>query len=393
MCQCLQGPRARVIPMFLLVSVLCWCALHSQASSVGSAAYIAPAQRLAKIDQHICAIFNGSVSCWGQDDGGALGYFTDEHEADTSSYDAVGTGFNVKRTGPYSYTSDTYTFNFKRYVPNDFTCTRRPGENPLNFSSTLGSAVSVHASSVSLASNRQTVMCALFSLGGVVCWGNSVQDLGVEDTSPLHPNAGGDPSSFVPVDFGTAPVTGHPMSMPVTAVALARGGGHSCIIRWDGKMQCFGENDFGQLGYGHTNTVGDGAISVSAAGPLELWDQSSPVVQIGLGNTFTCALLASGRAACWGEYNTYVNYLGQDFGTANLKIGGSSSHSVANLQPIVFGTPAELGAQLSVAALHSCMLTTSGHVYCWGRNQWGQLGLINGGALPPPRFPREYKPH
>lgn len=171
--------------------------------------------------------------------------------------------------------------------------------------------------------------CALTTTSGVLCWGGgSFGQLG----------NGVFATSLVPVA-----VNG--LSSGVTA--LAGGYSHNCALLGNGTVQCWGKNDYGQLGNGaQTNS----ATPVTVSG-------LSGVVAIAAGTYHSCAVLASGVAKCWGQ-----NMLGD---------GGSSS--TPRLTPVtVLGVSGATG--ISVGVSHSCAVLGSGGVQCWGGNIYGQLG-------------------
>lgn len=67
----------------------------------------------------------------------------------------------------------------------------------------------------------------------------------------------------------------------------------------DGKGYCWGVNDAGQLGNG---TV-DESSKFHSPGPINGAPLGNePVVDIGSGGDFACAVTASGKVYCWGSH-------------------------------------------------------------------------------------------
>ena len=163
----------------------------------------------------------------------------------------------------------------------------------------------------------------------------------------------------------------------VTAKQLVLGDAHACVILTTDAVKCWGSNSHGQLGIGSTTDVGSGgsSTSVCAAASVALWD-ASPPVQVSAGDSFTCALLRSGRAACWGRYTRVVPVLGVDLGESDMSIGDSAGET-AGLTPIVFGDASTLVTQISSASVHSCAISTTSQVYCWGFRGDGRLGKVS----------------
>jgi alpha-tubulin suppressor-like RCC1 family protein len=69
------------------------------------------------------------------------------------------------------------------------------------------------------------------------------------------------------------------------------GSGHNCILTKDGKVKCWGENWFGQLGNG---------TSDNSASPVDVSGLGQKAVQLSTGAGHTCALLSNGVVQCWG---------------------------------------------------------------------------------------------
>jgi alpha-tubulin suppressor-like RCC1 family protein len=59
-----------------------------------------------------------------------------------------------------------------------------------------------------------------------------------------------------------------------------------------GRVRCWGDNQYGQLGYG------DFAERRTPNGDVDL---GGPAIGIAAGHSFTCALMADGRVRCWGD--------------------------------------------------------------------------------------------
>jgi alpha-tubulin suppressor-like RCC1 family protein len=90
---------------------------------------------------------------------------------------------------------------------------------------------------------------------------------------------------------------------------------------------------------------------------------------IAAGSSASCGLTSSGEAYCWGEND--VGQLGTIGGPASLKAIPVQSAGVRF-------------TQLSSSADYTCGVATTGVVYCWGSNEYGQLGITDGRMLPTP---------
>lgn len=134
--------------------------------------------------------------------------------------------------------------------------------------------------------------CALLSDGKVKCWGNNGSgrlgygDLQSRGTKPE------DMGDMLPtVDLGVGKL----------AKAISVGNAHSCALLTDGSVKCWGLNDKGQLGQGDVEYRGDepGEMGDMLA-PIDLGTGKSAVA-ISAGLAYTCAVLNDGSVKCWGD--------------------------------------------------------------------------------------------
>ncbi len=147
----------------------------------------------------------------------------------------------------------------------------------------------------------------------------------------------------------SSPVSISAPASPWTDMAI--GAAHLCGVDRDGRAACAGDNTAGQLGDG-TN---ESRTHFAFVQPPE----TAFFVQAAAGSDFTCALDDSGHAWCWGA---------NDFG----QLG--TGHSGANPVPARVDHESPFHA-ITAGNFHACALDVSGNAWCWGRNENGQLGI------------------
>lgn len=189
--------------------------------------------------------------------------------------------------------------------------------------------------------------CALLAGGELKCWGrNQAGQLGYGHTDQI-----GDDET--PADVGTIPVGGKVFD-------VSAGRSHTCALLDEGRARCWGWNQYGQLGYGHTTNVGDTNLPEDA-GDI---DAGGKILQISAGGLHTCALLEGGRVRCWGD-----NRFGQ-LGYGHRRIVGDDDVP-ANSTDLHLGGPA---VAIEASNYHNCALLEDDTLRCWGLNNFGQLG-------------------
>ncbi|PKN22879.1 MAG: hypothetical protein CVU65_14635 [Deltaproteobacteria bacterium HGW-Deltaproteobacteria-22] len=207
----------------------------------------------------------------------------------------------------------------------------------LGNSSTIDSQIPVQVSTISSGATMVSVgrshSCAIVS-GAIKCWGNnSYGQLGDGST-----------------DMSTKPVAVTNMTSLVTRISA--GQYHTCAVK-SGSAYCWGRNANGQLGNGTTS---------NSSVPFGVTSMSSGISMISAGYNHTCLVKTDHSSYCWGS-NTY----GQ--------LGDNST--TQRLLPVPVASGMTGGSIISAGGNHTCALTTTGAVYCWGYNSSGQLGIGN----------------
>jgi alpha-tubulin suppressor-like RCC1 family protein len=280
---------------------------------------------------HSCALqAAGTVRCWGGNSRGELGDDTTTDRGYSEAVTALGNAVAV--TGGFTYTCALLADGTARCW--GFNDHGQLGSGSIGGQVNLPVTVRNLSNAVAIAAGDDHA-CALLASGAATCWGrNDFGQLG---------NSG--PQSGSPT---TVPGTGG-----FTARDVAAGRDHTCAVRANGLVVCWGRNDSGQVGAGTTAGI---ALSPVAVPNL------SNVTAIAAGDAHSCALLANGRVRCWG-----LNTSGQ-LGD-NSTTSSSTPVDVFNLSNVV-----AIAAGGALASSHTCALQSDGRVQCWGANGSGQLG-------------------
>ncbi len=219
-------------------------------------------------------------------------------------------------------------------------CWGMNSNNQLGNGTAVGSAIPVQVpglTEISQVASSLNMSCAIKEGDrSVWCWGSSNRFL-LGNGSPYGYGSGGSPPVQISGLSGVAQVT--------------LGDLHSCAIKqMDGSIMCWGSNSFGNLGNG--NRI-DSNIPVQVSG-------LTGITQVAPGVTHTCAIKqADGSIWCWGS---------GAFGVLGNGVSISSN------------TPVQVNGilgitQLTHNAFHTCGVKSSdGTVWCWGFNQYGQIG-------------------
>jgi alpha-tubulin suppressor-like RCC1 family protein len=144
---------------------------------------------------------------------------------------------------------------------------------------------------------------------------------------------------------------------------VSTGAYHTCGLKMDGTVKCWGRWNEGQLGRGTTNNSG-GYNQV----PVAITNLAN-VVAIATGAYHTCALLVDGTVQCWGR-NT------------EAQAGGGGFNNFSAPTPVMLYGGSGLG--IAAGGYHSCVLVNDGSVKCWGYNHDHEIADLPYDAIVPP---------
>jgi alpha-tubulin suppressor-like RCC1 family protein len=271
--------------------------------------------------QHLCGLTaTGAAYCWGANTYGQLGDGTTTDKLEPTrvvgglSFAAISAG--ILHTCGVTTTGVGYCWGVNSGSIGDGTTTDRIVPTP------VAGGLTFRQISVGF-----YYTCGVTTAGQAYCWGGNAY-----------------------FNYTTRPI---PIDLGLTFASVSASWTHTCGLATNGTVYCWGNNQVGQLGDGTTKGRQN---LIPVAGGLTFITVSS-------GNDgYSCGVTTSGSAYCWG-----LNAYGQlgDGTTANKLVptvvsGGLTFVSVA--------------ASTSPDGAHTCGLTTSGAVYCWGLNDHGQLG-------------------
>lgn len=234
---------------------------------------------------------------------------------------------------------------------------------------------------------------SLIGVRGVASRSQNTCVLGSTDVRCWGPNALGQIGDNTQVDRRSPTI----VSTLSTMVQVASGGAHSCAVMPDRTLRCWGANGQGQLGIGNFDAFRLTPVTVPGF---------TDVVEVQTGLTHTCALKVDGTVWCWG-FNDRGQISGTQTASnrpqrifdipAAHAIGVGNYHSCAvttdrelwcwgdgqsgqigNGQARIERTPVKVNLPNVVAfaggALHSCAINQNRALYCWGANPEGQIG-------------------
>jgi alpha-tubulin suppressor-like RCC1 family protein len=275
---------------------------------------------------HGCALLSdGHVACWGDNDFGQLG--TGEQNADESrpiqATAVTGAVFDVS-AGESATCAIAADRTLQCWGWNGFDqLGTKNNQNaailsPMRPADVGNNVVAFDlskeaASSMSCAISHQTVQCYGRRTGG------TLQELGIAEGL-------------------------------VSPIQVKVGIGHACALEASGTLKCWGYNSHGQIGDGTTK---------STEKPVAVLEH---VVSLGLGRNHTCAVTLGGLLYCWGD-------------NAHGAVGNGMT-SAFEAKPSLVQKLSDV-RQVTAAGEFTCAQTADSKIWCWGRNDSGQLGVAS----------------
>lgn len=281
---------------------------------------------------HTCAMTTiGRLFCWGRNVEGQVGvgegdYITAPRRLSTS-FDAVrhiGLGANHSCAIAWAFDSAF--------------CWGANGDGQLGLgSSTPGLSEPTSVLGLSVANsafaggNTTCFSVGDSSRGPISCVGQNDQgQIGDgSDTNALTLNQGGGGVDYARYDVAIGPA-------------------HSCA-RTGVDISCWGRGDAGQLG--------DGLATQSLSPVTAMTTGNATSIEVGAAHS--CAIV-DGQLRCWGE-------------NADGQLGAGDADDRSSPHPVIVPGTSPVTV-IATGAAHTCAATAEGKLYCWGRNEHGQLG-------------------
>lgn len=177
--------------------------------------------------------------------------------------------------------------------------------------------------------------CAIKTTGQLFCWG-------LDDGHQVG-NGGTNANQNEPVEVAGG---GTDWDQVTT------GQGHTCARTTTLRIFCWGRDVAGQVG-------NDPALEPQKV-PVEVAGGSSDWTDVSAGGDRTCAVKDTGQLFCWGR---------DDYGS----LGNGLPHANQAV-PVPVAGGATNWADVTVGDQGACALKTTGRLFCWGRDDFGQLG-------------------
>jgi alpha-tubulin suppressor-like RCC1 family protein len=297
---------------------------------------------------HFCSVADGALYCWGDNSYSQLG---------------LGAGASTTLPTPTPTRVDPATTWSQVCTAEQFTCALatdgrvwcwgsnvegRLGSNPATIASSNVPRVVQGLTGITQISCTGYFACARNQAGRIHCWGsNGEGDLGRGFRAPY--------------DYRYAPAEALlPSASSFQSVSV--GQAHACALSNNQELFCWGRNSQGQV----AQPVG---TSETIATPVQVAPTGWKWTSVSAGLKHTCAVRDDGTLWCWGGSNNATTPAGSVDGEVGLGTPTGSSE-----------VPARVGSSnlwrevTASVRVNACALTVTDELWCWGNGEDGQLG-------------------
>jgi alpha-tubulin suppressor-like RCC1 family protein len=178
--------------------------------------------------------------------------------------------------------------------------------------------------------------CGIKTDGLLYCWGRSIEGqvgngrsgLGADENAPVNLSD----ESWNSISAGRL---------------------HTCGIKTDKSLHCWGDNRFGQLGNGTSGTGNKSPL------PEKIGNESWMEIKTGSGESanHSCGIKADRSLYCWGSNNK-----------------GQLGNNEMSESSIPIKVDENLWINVTTGDAHTCGISQDNFLYCWGYNVFGQIG-------------------
>ncbi|HEX6243637.1 MAG TPA: hypothetical protein VFZ61_22140, partial [Polyangiales bacterium] len=204
--------------------------------------------------------------------------------------------------------------------------------------------------------------CALYTNGPVYCWGsNTSGSTGQGQSSADRP-------------AGRVVLWTQALLSDATMIASNAVADHTCAVRADRSVVCWGRNDKGQCGADAPANIASRAYAVPGV---------TDAVAVGVGGAHSCAVQSTGQVVCWGD-----NASGQR-GTGDAGVA-ATPNVMLEVDPAAVSKPISDAVEVAGGSSHTCVVHAGKQsVSCVGSNSagGGWQGLLGRGSVGDRVFP------
>ncbi|MBS1982884.1 MAG: hypothetical protein JST16_01825 [Bdellovibrionales bacterium] len=302
--------------------------------------------------EFVCALkTNGTVWCWGYNASGQLG-----NNSNTS------TGVPAQVNGLTSATKISAGYDSACATKTDGTiwCWGNNAWGQLGDGTTTAHNTPVQVSGITTAvwvTGGNSYHCAALGDGSARCWGYNQSNGNLGDGTTT--------TRTTPVNvIGVSNIT------KISASKCYAGYCHTCAVKSDGTLWCWGTNAYGELGNG-TTTAAYTPVQVSGI---------TTAVLVESAHVGTCAVLSTGDLKCWGYNADGFSIPGDGTGvqrTTPVSVIGPDGNALTGVTALASRDSTPTG----YTSVHA---VSNGHIYSWGVGSNGILGNNSTSNAPKP---------